>query len=136
MEASSEDLVRGQIFRARYRVAEVLGRGTQAVVYGAEDVVTHPPRALKVMSPRLLRTDRERAEFREVMRRAAKVRNPHLVELIDVGVDEASDAPFLLMELLRGQHVGALVEARGRLDAALVLELLSQMAVALDRARG
>jgi serine/threonine-protein kinase len=41
--------------------------------------------------------------------------------------------PYLVMELLRGQDLGSLLETRGRLDAADVLVYLRQTALALDK---
>jgi serine/threonine-protein kinase len=55
------------------------------------------------------------------------------VETFDAGIDAETGAPFLVMELLKGEELAALLERRGRLPAAEALDLLGQAALALDR---
>src|SRR5207253_416896 len=64
-------------------------------------------RALKLMLPQLLLDDDMRARFTREGIMTAGIESEHLVEVFDVGVDAQTRAPFLVMELLRGEDLGA-----------------------------
>ena len=53
--------------------------------------------------------------------------------MLDAGIDEATGLPFLVMELLVGEDLGAKLDRDGRLPHAQALGYLRQLALALDR---
>src|SRR5207247_1885608 len=75
---------------------------------------------------------RARARFRREANLAAAVESDHVVAVLDAGVD-ASGAPFLVMELLRGEDLASVVAREGRLAASDVVGLVWQAGLALDR---
>jgi hypothetical protein len=54
----------------------------------------------------------------------ADIESEHIVETFDAGVDEETGAPFLVMELLRGEELGSLLKRRGALPFEEVILLL------------
>jgi serine/threonine-protein kinase len=65
---------------------------------------------------------------------AAKLRSPHVVQILDYGVDEASKLPFIVMELLEGETLAQRIKRLGRLTAADTARILSHVGRAVGRA--
>lgn len=64
---------------------------------------------------------------------AAQVKSPHVVQTFDHGVTEWG-VPYIVMELLEGRDLAQHLEEHGRLPPDGVIEVISQLARALDRA--
>lgn len=62
---------------------------------------------------------------------AARVKSPHVVQILDHGV--ADGTPFVVMELLEGADLRTHLEARGPLSPAETIQIVSQLAKALNR---
>jgi ABC-type branched-subunit amino acid transport system substrate-binding protein/tRNA A-37 threonylcarbamoyl transferase component Bud32 len=123
----------GALFQGRYQVVRRIAAGGMGAVYEVVHLETKRHRALKVMLPSLIYEPALRERFRTEATAVAGVQSEHLIETFDAGVDPETDAPFLVMELLVGEDLGRLVKARGRLAPGLVVTLLAQAAIALDR---
>ncbi len=126
-------LAPGTIFGGRYRIVQCVAAGGMGAVYEVVHIETDRRRALKVMHPHLFRSDDMRERFMREARIAAGIESEHIVDVSDAGVDEATDTPFLVMELLAGEELGARLERLGRLSPAEVVTILCQVAMALDR---
>jgi serine/threonine-protein kinase len=126
-------LAAGRVFHERYEVVRVLDTGGMGTVYEVVDARTRRRRALKVMLPSLAEDQGMRARFELEARVTADVQTEHIVETFDAGVDAETGAPFLVMELLRGDDLAALLRARGRFSADEVVTFLGQAAQALER---
>src|SRR4051812_6649683 len=96
----------GAVFAGRYRIVRGLASGGMGSVFEVIHLETDRRRALKVMHPHLLESDEMRRRFDREARIAARVESEYLVDVLDAGVDEATKAPFLVMELLRGEELG------------------------------
>ena len=123
----------GTVFGGRYRVLRHVASGGMGSVYEVLHLETQRRRALKVMHPHLFRSHELRERFKREARIAADIHSEHIVDVSDAGVDEATDTPFLVMELLQGEELGHRLERLGRLPAAEVVTVLSQVALALDK---
>ncbi len=126
-------LSNGQIFHNRYEVVRCLKIGGMGAVYECIHLKTRKRCALKVMLPQILAGAGMRERFELEARVTAEVESEHIVETFDAGVDEATGAPFLVMELLRGEDLGSTLKRRGPLTAAEAVILLTQAALALDK---
>jgi serine/threonine-protein kinase len=129
----SDPLAPGAIFQERYEIVRCLKAGGMGTVYECIHIKTRKRRALKVMLPHVLADAGMRERFELEARVTAEIESDHIVETFDAGVDAATDAPFLVMELLRGDDLGAMLENGGPLPAPEVVRLLSQAAKALDQ---
>ncbi len=123
----------GAVFAGRYEVVRVLSTGGMGVVYEVLHTETQRKRALKVMLPSLLVDEDMRSRFRREAVVTAGIESEHLVEIFDAGIEETTRAPFLVMELLRGEDLGARLERDRRLSKSDVLALTRQVALALDK---
>ncbi|MEZ4404792.1 MAG: serine/threonine-protein kinase [Kofleriaceae bacterium] len=93
----------------RYEIVKMLGKGAMGVVYKARDPLLDRTVALKtIVSPqgsgkRIRSAYLER--FQREAKAAAKMPHPAIVTIFDVGVDDASGAPFMVLEYLPGESL-------------------------------
>jgi eukaryotic-like serine/threonine-protein kinase len=133
MAAMSSALSDGQFVGGRYRVLRKLGSGGMGAVYEVLDTTTNRLRALKVMLPGVA-PDADLVErFRREATVAGRVESDHVVEVFDAGFDEALSRAYFVMELLRGEDLGARIARQARLEPADVVECLAQVALGLSR---
>jgi serine/threonine-protein kinase len=132
-EPSPGALSPGQIFHGRYEIVRCLRAGGMGAVYECIHLKTRKRRALKVMLPQILANSAMRDRFELEARVTAEIESEHIVETFDAGVDEATGAPFLVMELLRGEDLASVLKRRGALPASEVIVLLAQAGLALDK---
>ena len=114
-----------------FRIDGVLGRGGMGTVYRATDLTLKRPVAIKVLS-RQLSSD---AQFVERFRREAEIQanleHQHIVAVHAFG--EIGDDLYLVMRMIRGDALSTLLD-QGRLSRSEALDLLAQVADALDSA--
>ncbi len=122
------------LFHGRYRVVRSIKAGGMGAVYEVIDEATNSRRALKVMLPGSIEKPELRARFALEARVTGDVESDHIVRISDAGIDQATGMPFLVMELLRGEELGAIVKKRGPLPPVEVVTYLYQAALALDKA--
>jgi serine/threonine-protein kinase len=123
----------GERFLDRYEIVRCLAAGGMGAVYEVVHLETRRRRALKVMLPSVVSDADLRARFRLEATITAEIETEHIVETFDAGVDPATGAPFLVMELLKGEDLGSLLERVGHLGGAEAVTLLGQAAMALDK---
>ena len=93
----------------RYEIVKLLGKGAMGVVYKARDPLLDRTVAVKtIVSPqgsgkRIRSAYLER--FQREAKAAAKMPHPAIVTIFDVGVDETSGAPFMVLEYLPGESL-------------------------------
>ena len=122
----------GEVFHGRYRIVGFIAAGAMGEVYEVWDDRPNGRRALKLMKPGAVADADKRARFALEATVTGPIESDHLVRVYDAGIDEATSAPFLLMELLHGEELGA-ISKRGPLPSADVMSYLSQAALALDK---
>ncbi len=105
-----------------YDVVRRLGRGGMADVFEARHVELGKRVAIKLLHPPVAA---DRDSVRSVLREGralAAIRHPHVVEVLDVGVQDRT--PYLVMELLEGEDLAQHLLARGTLGGAEIADLL------------
>ncbi len=133
MGQNPAQLTIGGVFQERYEVVRCIATGGMGAVYEVVDVETKRHRALKVMLPQTDEDGALQKRFRREATVAAQVESEHIAETIDAGVDGKTGAPYLVMELLKGEDLGELIERRGALPAEEVVVYLWQASLALDK---
>ncbi len=126
-------LSEGTIFAQRYRVVRLIGQGGMGAVFEVVHVETERRCALKVMQSNMVDNNEMRARFRQEAKVAALVNSEHIVDVYDAGIDEATQMPFLVMELLAGIELRQELKKRGRFRPETVSLYLYQTALALEK---
>ena len=123
----------------RYEIVAELGRGAMGAVFRARDPRIERTVAVKTISVPV--TDaKSREEYRQRFfreaRAAGRLAHAGIVTIYDVGEDEATQTPFIVMEFVDGQVLNELAAAApdGRVPLESALDLLRQVALALDYA--
>jgi len=92
----------------RYEVLEVIGVGAHSRVARAFDPLIARTVALKLF-PKELAQGPARERFLREARVVGQISHPFIITLHDMGVDEASETPYLVMEFVEGQPLEKLL---------------------------
>jgi ABC-type transport system substrate-binding protein/tRNA A-37 threonylcarbamoyl transferase component Bud32 len=117
---------------AGFRVESLIGEGAMGAVYLAE-ARDGQRVALKLLSPELARDERFRQRFLRESQLAASLHHPNIVRTIASGEDNG--VLYLAMEYVEGSDLRELLRREGRLDPERGLDLVGQVAQALDAAQ-
>jgi len=119
----------------RYEIIKTIGKGAMGVVYKARDPLLDRVVAVKTISSPQGQGRRVRSAFLERFQReakaAAKMQHPAIVTIFDVGVDEESGAPFMVLEYLPGESLADRLD-RVRLPLARCVQVSLDLASALS----
>jgi DNA-binding beta-propeller fold protein YncE len=115
-----------------YRVDALIARGGMGVVYRATHLALDRPVALKVIARHLADDEGFRERFLRESQLAARLDHPSVVPVYDAREEEGE--LIVAMRLVEGGDLKRRIAARGPLAAAEAVELLGQVAGALDAA--
>ena len=122
-------LAPGVIVGGRYRLQRVLARGGMGSVWVGWHTQLDVPVAVKFMDPSLAADPAARERFEREAKAAAQLRSPHVVQVLDYGVE--NDRPFLVMERLEGEDLRDRLRRVGRLSLESASRILNQCCKAL-----
>ena len=137
------DLKPGDVFAGDYCVEKPIKVGGMGAVYLVTQVSTNLTRALKVMLPeveahtekkkqaaRALHADK-RKRFELEAKIGAAIKSEHVIKVIQAGVDEKTNAPWIVMEFLDGEDLNEYTERTGPLPPDEVREIFDQICDAI-----
>jgi eukaryotic-like serine/threonine-protein kinase len=124
----------GVILGGRYQLISEIGRGGMGTVWSAKRIDLDAIVAVKLMKGDVPPTPEALERFRREAKSAAALRGPHVVQILDYGVDDASGVPFITMELLEGESLRQRLDTAKRLSPAQTADLIAQAARGLARA--
>src|SRR4051812_5752152 len=128
LKGSSSGMVFGP-----FRILTPLGKGGMGTVFLVRDVRGGQLAALKVLPPRLARTEeRMLARFRREMDLSRKVAHPHLAWTYDVGAYH--EVHYIAMEFVPGRTLTRLVRDEGPMHWKRAARVMAEVAAALDAA--
>jgi Protein kinase domain len=119
---------------AGYRIDALVGRGGMGVVYRAMDQSLERPVALKLVAPELVEDERFRAQFLREPRLAASLDHPNVIPIYEAG--EQDGQLYLAMRFVAGSDLKRVLESAQGMSAKRALEVVGQVAGALDAAHG
>lgn len=135
MPTASHKIEPGYVIADKYRVVNQVGEGGMGQVYLVQHVKTEERFALKILNPSVAKTSTTRERFRREARTPARIDSDHVCRVVDTDIaTDLEDAPFLVMEYLRGQNLQDLSDELGALPPKEVVIYMRQMALALDKA--
>lgn len=132
-----ERMLKGQRHGFIYGHAKVLyqvGAGSFARVYRAVDRLTGRILAVKVLRNRYSNDPVRRAAFQREAMTGLLLEHPNIVRIEDVGQEEGFS--FITMEFIEGQNLRELIRLRGAFGVKRGLDLIQQIASALEYAHG
>jgi endoglucanase len=125
MSAGPDPSPVGKLIGGKYRIVRLLARGGMGVVYEAQHTVVRRRFAIKFLR-------RDLAERRDILNRfqreaeaAGALENDHVTAAIDFSISD-DGTPYIVMEYLVGESLGALLEREGRLPVGRAADLVVQ----------
>jgi serine/threonine-protein kinase len=120
------------VIAGKYCLENQLAAGGMGSVWIARHLDLDIDVAIKFMDPDCA-TAEGRIRFEREAKAAACLQSPHVVAVLDYGVDE--ELPYIVMELLKGEDLEDRLMRQGRLSLDEASRMLSQAAKALRRAQ-
>jgi serine/threonine-protein kinase len=129
-QASDKD---GRLLDRRYRIVGLLGTGSTADVYLAEDETNHELVAVKWLTESAARNRQVRARFVLGAGAALSVRHPGVRRVYAIE-DSSAEPPYVVMEALPGEPLDDYLRNADCVPQAVALELARQVAAGLAAA--
>ncbi|WP_422391694.1 protein kinase domain-containing protein [Arthrobacter sp. N1] len=136
MHQQRRDPLEGATVDGRYVVESRLARGGMSTVYLATDRRLDRRVALKVLYPHLADEPGFIDRFEQEAKSAARLSHPHVVGVLDQGVDEVEGQAiaYLVMEFVQGRTLREVLREQGRLTPRHALVLLDSVVEGLAAA--
>jgi hypothetical protein len=115
-----------------YELTALIGQGGMGSVYSGVHLGLGKRVAIKTLRSELSADLDVRARFLREGKAAAAVRHPNVVGVDDVGIH--GDTPYLVMELLEGEDLGALVSRAGRISVQQTADIIIPVMLAMGQA--
>ena len=113
----------------RYEILEIIGTGANGRVARAHDSMIGRLVAIKLF-PKELATGEARQRFIQEARVVGQLSHPSIITLHDMGIDEATQTPYLVMEFLEGQPLDRILE-KGSIPFSKSCAWVAEVACAL-----
>jgi eukaryotic-like serine/threonine-protein kinase len=114
----------------RYQIVEIVGTGAKSKVARGFDPLIGRAVAIKLLSSDLARGD-ARQRFLQEARVVGQLSHPSIVTLHDMGIEESTQTPYLIMEYLDGQALDQLLQ-KGPLPYPKACAWVAEVAIALS----
>jgi len=125
-------LLRDRVLVGRYRLDERLGAGGMGSIWRAHHLVLQAPVAVKLIDREAVPDEETLGRFMREAQSAATLRSPHVVQILDYGVDDK--LPFIVMELLDGENLAQRLRKLGKLGSAETARIVTHIGRAMARA--
>ncbi len=112
-----------------YPLLEKLGEGGMGAVYKATNPMNGKFVAVKVVRQAIAADEVLRMRFAQECQVARKLNHPHIVEVLDFGLD--GSRPYLVMEYVDGESLGDWLARDGQLPEEEAVRVISQVGQAL-----
>ncbi|CAG0973109.1 eukaryotic-like serine/threonine-protein kinase [Planctomycetaceae bacterium] len=115
-----------------YQIVEKLGQGAMGAVFKARQLRMERWVAIKILQPELAANISVKQRFLQEARASARLNHPNVIVGIDAG--EVGGLSYFAMEYVEGKTLQQLVKERGPMDERQALEVIIQVAKALEHA--
>jgi serine/threonine-protein kinase len=116
----------------RYQIVDTIGTGATSRVARAFDPMIGRHVAIKLFSPQLAEGE-GRDRFIKEARVVGQISHPSIVALHDMGIDEATSTPYLVMEYVEGHPLERVLE-KGSVPFPRACAWIADIAMALNLA--
>ncbi len=135
-DAGRATLAPGQLAVPNVRLTKKIAEGGMGSVWEGEHLALHTTVAVKFVLAEFGDNEEAVTRFEREATAAARIKSPHVVQMLDHGITENDGVPYIIMELLEGEDLEARLLREPRLPLDLVAHVVSQAAKALVRAHG
>jgi serine/threonine protein kinase len=115
------------------KLVRPLGEGGMGAVWVAEHLALRTQVVVKFIASGLKSNKEAQDRFSREAAAASQVKSPHVVQTFDHGITDQG-VPYIVMELLEGRDLGQYLDHEAKMPSDLVVEVMGQLARALDRA--
>jgi eukaryotic-like serine/threonine-protein kinase len=122
----------GQTIAGRYLLRKLIGHGGMGAVYEAEQLGIGKRVAVKFVDPEWAKDERIVTRFAREARAMSAIESAHIVSVLDAGSEHGR--PYLVMELLRGEDLGARLRRERKLALPDAMHVAAQVLKGLARA--
>src|ERR1041385_537470 len=126
-----DDPLLGQTLAGKYLIEKLIKRGGMGSVYLGKHILMDKTVAIKVLRPSLALDDDVVRRFSREAKAASRISHPHAVSVTDFGESE-DGVVFLVMEYLDGRTLKEIIRSEGPLSLDRAIEIVRQVAGALD----
>src|SRR5438477_592319 len=116
----------------RYEILEIIGTGAHGRVARSHDPLIGRLVAIKLF-PKELASGAARQRFLQEARVVGQLSHPSIITLHDMGIDEATQTPYLVMEFLEGQALDRILD-KGSIPFSRASAWAAEVACALGAA--
>ncbi|MFO0610824.1 MAG: serine/threonine-protein kinase [Polyangiales bacterium] len=117
----------------KYRVLRPIGRGGMGAVFEAEHALTGRRVAVKVLLPQFAENEVLAKRFVNEARAAARIQDPHVVEVVDLGRTPAGEL-YIVLEYLDGRELKAAIREEAPFPAERACHVAAQVAALMGKA--
>jgi len=117
-----------------YRLVRLLGQGGFAQVYLGEHLYLKTQAAIKVLSVEL--EDDGRRQFVDEAQTIARLVHPHIIRILDFGVESSTNTPYLVMDYAPNGTLRQRYSKGTQLPLTTIVPYVNQIASALHYAHG
>jgi len=120
----------GTVIDNRYRIFKRLAKGSTGVVYSAQRMQLDRPVAIKFLDVSAAKKMEFRKRFEIEAKAMSRLSHPNCVSVIDFGL---TDAPYIVMDLVRGHTLKTLTD-RGGVEPSRAVRIIRQLLSGLAHA--
>jgi serine/threonine-protein kinase len=125
----------GDTVAQKYEILSLLGQGGMGAVYEARHKGTGRRVAVKIITAAYLDRDDPRIKrFQREARAAGAIESQHIAQVLDLGEEPSTGAPYMVMEHLKGEDLQALIDRVGPLPPEVALRIVGQACLGLQKA--
>ncbi|MDB5217699.1 MAG: serine/threonine protein kinase [Myxococcaceae bacterium] len=121
------------VIGGKYRITELIGQGGMGTVFEAVHNGTGSRVAIKLIVSNDIKEE-VFVRFQREARAAGTIDSLHIVRIFDMGTDERSGSPYMVMERLIGEDLSQLMRRVGPLEPTVACALIAQSALGLAKA--
>ncbi len=114
-----------------YDLISKIAEGGMGAVYKGRNRTTGETVAIKIIPPETARNPLLLKRFEQEFKAASQIDHPNVVKAIDYC---GTGTPFLVMEFVDGESLGAMIERDGALDEAVAVRIIGEVCEGLHRA--
>ncbi len=121
------------VIGGKYRITELIGQGGMGTVFEAVHTGTGARLAIKLIVSNDIKEE-VFMRFQREARAASTIDSHHIVKIFDMGTDDRSGSPYMVMERLVGEDLSQLMRRVGPLAPEVAVSIISQAALGLAKA--